>query len=156
MSSRSLFDLLPQTGVKAQKLIADAGAVGLKLLVTSTYRSFREQHDLYEQGRSTPGRVVTNAKPGESYHNVRRAFDVAILRPDTGKLDWTWLESAEAAALWAQLAEIGEAHGLVWGGRWSHPDRPHFEDEWCSLCKRNVGPRNANHFGEAGECLAHG
>lgn len=153
MSSRSLFDLCPQTGVKAQRLIADAGVAGIRLLVTSTYRSFREQQGLYDQGRSAPGKIVTNAKPGESYHNVRRALDVAILKSD-GTLDWNWMASAEATALWERLAEIGEAHGLAWGGRWKRPDRPHFEDQWCSHCKAHVGPRSATHFGEAGECLA--
>lgn len=29
---------------------------------------------------------------------------------------------------WDRLGELGEAQGLIWGGRWERfPDRPHFE-----------------------------
>ena len=31
------------------------------------------------------------------------------------------------AAVWLRMGEIGEAHGLKWGGRWKNQDCPHFE-----------------------------
>ena len=66
----------------------------IDVLVTCTYRSTEEQAELYTQGRTMPGRIVTNAKPGESKHNFKlangapasKAFDVVPLR--NGKPIW--------------------------------------------------------------------
>jgi peptidoglycan LD-endopeptidase CwlK len=54
--------------------------------------------------------ILTNAKGGQSFHNYRVAFDwVPMLH---GKPLW----DDEAAYL--KCAEIGEALGLEWAGRW--------------------------------------
>src|SRR6478609_5661733 len=42
-------------------------------------RTIKEQDDLYAQGRTKPGKVVTNARGGSSFHNYGVAFDFAIL-----------------------------------------------------------------------------
>ncbi len=39
-----------------------------------------------------------------------------------GLPDWN-----PSGPLWARVGAIGEAAGLTWGGRFSKPDRPHFE-----------------------------
>jgi len=91
-----------------------AAQAGIDLLVTSTYRDFASQTALYAQGRTTPGRVVTNAKAGQSMHNFRIAFDVVPLR--FGKP--VWGTSGKDGKLWAQLGAIGESVGLEWAGRW--------------------------------------
>jgi peptidoglycan L-alanyl-D-glutamate endopeptidase CwlK len=44
-------------------------------------RTMEEQTALYSLGRSAPGRIVTKAKAGESYHNYGLAFDWAPLKP---------------------------------------------------------------------------
>ena len=44
-----------------------------------TLRTFAEQDVLYAQGRSKPGKVVTNAKGGQSYHNYGLAIDIVLL-----------------------------------------------------------------------------
>ena len=51
---------------------------GLPFMVTSTYRSLEEQLELYAQGRTKPGKIVTWVK--HSKHNDRKAFDIAILK----------------------------------------------------------------------------
>jgi peptidoglycan L-alanyl-D-glutamate endopeptidase CwlK len=153
VASRSIAALHSQTRGRGETLIALASAEGLELLVTSTYRSFDEQARLFAQGRTAPGPRVTSAKPGSSFHNVRRALDVAFLRPETGTLDWEWLSrSAEADRLWRHLGALASAAGLHWGGLWERPDRPHFEDSSCAACGLDVGPRGATHFDELGEC----
>lgn len=84
-------------------------------------RSFETQAATYAQGRSTPGPVVTNAKPGDSYHQYGLAVDV-VPTVYKGLPDWN-----PGGPLWAQIGAIGERAGLTWGGRWSTPDKPHFE-----------------------------
>lgn len=128
-SSRSLGDLHPQVRAMAERLLADAAAAGLPLTVTATLRSMAVQAALYAQGRTAPGRIVTNAKPGFSYHNFGLALDVvptALLKlPDWGD---TPGHQASTDALWARLGAIGKAIGFRWGGEFPHlPDRPHFE-----------------------------
>jgi hypothetical protein len=40
---------------------------------------------------------------------------------------WLWPRAAPAGALPAEIIEIFERHGFIWGGRWSHYDTMHFE-----------------------------
>lgn len=122
INSRDLNDLLPHIQLAAEKLVETCAAAGIKLLVTSTYRNHAEQARLYAQGRTTPGKIVTKARPGYSAHNFRRAFDVVPLRD--GKPWWS-----APFAVWAKMGVIGESLGLEWGGRWKgFIDLPHFQD----------------------------
>jgi peptidoglycan L-alanyl-D-glutamate endopeptidase CwlK len=45
--------------------------VNVHPVIIQTLRTFEEQELLYEKGRSRPGPIVTNARPGSSYHNYR-------------------------------------------------------------------------------------
>ena len=74
--SRGLADLHLHVRSLAEALLARSAAAGIPLTVTFTYRSPATQAALYAQGRTTPGRVVTNARAGESFHNYGLAFDV--------------------------------------------------------------------------------
>lgn len=108
--SRSLDDLLPKVKAMAEAFIAACKKVGIDILVTCTYRSPETQAELYAQGRTKPGAIVTNARPGESYHNYRLAFDVVPIV--SGKCDWN-------SKRWPEIGRIGEDCGLEWAGRWS-------------------------------------
>jgi peptidoglycan L-alanyl-D-glutamate endopeptidase CwlK len=44
-----------------------------------TLRTIAEQNELYAQGRTKAGKIVTNAKGGQSYHNYGLAFDIVLL-----------------------------------------------------------------------------
>lgn len=113
--SRRIEDLVPAVQQRAQALVKAAKDAGIDLLVTSTYRSNEEQAALYAQGRTKPGAIVTNARPGDSYHNWRCAFDVVPLR--NGKP--VWGTSGPDGDLWRKIGEMGEAVGLEWAGRWT-------------------------------------
>lgn len=54
---------------------------GIRPLIYCGFRSFEEQLALFAQGRTKPGRIVTKAKPGESYHNYGLAFDWVPVKP---------------------------------------------------------------------------
>ena len=49
---------------------------GMDALITDAFRSFAEQDAIFEQGRSKPGKKVTNARGGESNHNYGMAVDL--------------------------------------------------------------------------------
>jgi len=56
-------------------------------------RTMEEQTALFAIGRSAPGRIVTKARAGESYHNYGLAFDWVPLKiwtknPDLYVADW--------------------------------------------------------------------
>ena len=128
MSSRKLTDLHPQMQSMVTRFLANARAAGIDLLVTCTYRSNEEQAALYAIGRTKPGRIVTNAKPGRSTHNntlngkpAALAVDVVPLRD--GKPVWS-----ASDPVWKRVGEIGEKVGLEWAGRWTtFREFPHFQ-----------------------------
>ena len=124
INSRDLDDLHPIVTAKARELMARCNTEGIDLLVTSTYRDAASQAALYAQGRTAPGRIVTHAQPGQSFHNWRVAFDVVPLRH--GKPVWD--TSGANGLLWQQIGALGESLGLEWAGRW-HKFRecPHFQ-----------------------------
>lgn len=114
MASRSLDDLHPIVAEKARAHIAACKAEGIDLLITCTYRDPAEQARLYAQGRTAPGKIVTNAKPGQSFHEYRVAYDFVPMR--AGKP--VWGTSGEDGKLWQRVGELAEAQGLEWAGRW--------------------------------------
>ncbi len=114
-SERDILALHPEPYFRVKSFLEEAAAQGLDLLVTCVYRDAEAQDELYAQGRTKPGRIVTNAKGGESYHNWRCAVDVAPLVH--GKILWDTTSDA-GAAIWNKIGELGEAHGLEWAGRW--------------------------------------
>lgn len=120
IDSRKLEDLDPLVQVMAKQLLEVAVENGIKLILTSTYRDHEKQQALYDQGRTTPGKIVTNAKPGQSFHNWRVAFDVVPV--ENGKAIWDNNE------LWSKVGALGRDMGLEWGGDWtSFKDKPHFQ-----------------------------
>lgn len=119
MSSRLLSDCRPEFADLATKWLAACLAEGLDILVYCTLRSIAEQDALFQQGRTLPGRVVTNAIGGQSAHNFGLALDhVPLLN---GKAQW-----AAGNALYVHSIHIAMGCGLesLAGSRFP---------EWCHL-----------------------
>lgn len=118
INSRDIKDLHPTVAAKAVAFIASCKSVGIDVLITSTYRDFESQNALYAQGRTKPGKIVTKAKAGQSWHNYQLAFDfVPIVN---GKAQW------EDEKLFERCGRIAESVGLEWAGRWkSFPEAAH-------------------------------
>ena len=113
-----------------------------KMLIVSTLRTFAEQDELYAQGRTKPGKRITNAKGGQSLHNYGVAIDFALII-DGKTASWEDLKDfdGDCKADWLEIVEVFEAAGWEWGGRWKgFPDRPHlqktFGNDWRTLLKR--------------------
>jgi len=120
INSRRLEDLLPAVQRRAEKFIAAARADDIDLLVTSTFRDCASQDALYAQGRTKPGRKVTNARCGQSWHQYRVAFDVVPIQD--GKCIWS------DSALWRRVGALGKTFGLEWAGDWkTFKEYPHFQ-----------------------------
>lgn len=90
--------------------------------ITCTYRSEEEQLELYAQGRTKSGKIVTYIASGGK-HNVlpAQAFDVAFKK--NGKLDWS-------SHLFKKFSDIVKevSDEVEWGGDWKRfKDMPHFE-----------------------------
>ncbi len=118
MPSRRIEDLHPAFQPLVRAFLDACLNAGHDVIITCGYRSFREQDELYAQGRTKPGKRVTNARAGQSWHNYGLAIDVVPLRQ--GKPDWQ--------GPWDALGAIGERLGMTWGGHFKRlVDRPHFE-----------------------------
>lgn len=121
MSSRSLTVLHPLFRPKAEEFVQAANAAGLDVLVYCTVRTMQEQADLYAQGRTKPGKVVTRARPGESAHNFGLAFDGAPLIG--GKIDWD-----PENPIWTRYGKVATDIGLEWAGNWvEFKEYPHIQ-----------------------------
>lgn len=132
MSSRKIEDLHPQAQTAFLKFESILEANKLQFVRACTYRSDQEQQKLYDQGRTTPGPIVTNAKPGQSRHNNKIGDKPASLAADyypliNGKL--ADRKTDEELRLWRIMAQAANQVGLTWGGDWKEPktDFPHFE-----------------------------
>ena len=119
INSRDIKDLHPKVKVMAEKFLSECKAAGLNVTIYSTYRDHESQNELYAQGRTKPGKVVTKAKGGDSFHNWKVAFDAAPIV--NGSIPWN------DAKLFEKMGAIGESVGLEWGGRWKFKDMPHFQ-----------------------------
>lgn len=116
--SRSLDDLSPIIRPKVDVFLASVKAAGIDLLVTCTLRSMPEQATLYAQGRTAPGAIVTNAKPGDSAHNYGLALDVVPIV--NGKPDWQF-NAMHPDPAWDKVGRLGKLAGLQWLGDPSSP-----------------------------------
>jgi len=103
-----------------------------KFIVTEGLRSIERQRELYAQGRTAPGKIVTGTM--SSKHLTGDAVDLAPLGL-AGSLDWGEKASAVVAqAMFAAAKEIGVK--IRWGADWDQDgiprekgeyDGPHFE-----------------------------
>jgi peptidoglycan LD-endopeptidase CwlK len=142
MSDRDLDDLHPTLRPLAVQWLAACKQQEIDAIIDFTWRSPDEQDALYAQGRTTPGKIVTNARGGQSAHNVTAggkpaacAFDFAIQNPD-GTLNWDVNSMTFKAAV-----AIGKGLGLAWGGSWPGKlgDYVHFElPDWKTIAKSVV------------------
>lgn len=121
-SERRLAQINPQLANRIRRTAADLRAQGINVMVTSGFRSFAEQNELYAQGRTKPGNIVTNARGGQSLHNYGLAADLVPL-DSRGQPNWNVPNST-----WQTIGAAGKRQGLEWGGDWTgFVDRPHFQ-----------------------------
>lgn len=100
---------------------------GIRLRFSQTLRTIAEQDALYAQGRTTKGKIVTQARGGSSYHNWALAFDIVILK-DLDKNGTLETASWTLDKYFMQVVNFFKSKGWFWGGDFrSFKDSPHFE-----------------------------
>lgn len=141
MSSRKLSDLSPYMQDRAKLFDAKCIEAGIDYLRYCTWRSMEEQAYLYRIGRDLPGRIVTNAKAGESKHNYEdvpglpssEAWDGVPLI--NGKPLWSLyiMDTTNRRVIhpiWEKVVKIGHGLGLKSGMDFKGKLReaPHWEN----------------------------
>lgn len=112
---RDISELTPAAQKACRLFLAECTKRGIPIFITETYRSQERQNELYAQGRTKPGKIVTWTL--NSRHTSRRAWDIAV--------DGKELYDMEVIK---KAGEAGRKLGIIWGGNWEFtPDYPHFE-----------------------------
>lgn len=101
---------------------------------THTFRSFAEQNALFAIGRTKPGKIVTKARGGFSYHNFGLAVDVCLLvdhnndgKFETASWDRIMDHDGDKRPDFMEVVNVFKQFGWEWGGDWGFKDPPHFQ-----------------------------
>jgi peptidoglycan L-alanyl-D-glutamate endopeptidase CwlK len=137
VSNARLDEVHPILTLRVRQVERMLNVEGLDIAVVQGMRSWAQQDVLYAQGRTAPGKIVTNAKGrtapgkivtnakgGESAHQFGYAVDLCIDTPGVGGWKFDWNASDPA---WQRLFAVATSCGLAEGCAWrSFPDNPHF------------------------------
>ena len=108
--------LTPAAQRACRAFLAECERRGLAVRITETYRPQERQNELYAQGRTKAGKIVTWTK--NSRHTSRRAWDICQNVKGREYSDAGFFKKCGAVAAYL---------GITWGGTWKVPDMPHFE-----------------------------
>lgn len=104
----------------------------IDFIITDGIRSTEEQRKLYNQGRTTPGKIVTNADGvnNKSNHQVKsdgygHAVDLYPFYNGSAQLNDVKSLKVIADHIKSVAKQLGVA--IQWGGDWKFKDYPHFE-----------------------------
>ena len=114
--------IFPSFEERLRHLLEACSVVGADYVATDGFRSEGGQAKLYFQGRTEAGKKVTNAPPWFSAHNYGLAVDFCRMLEHGDEHVVSW-EPQD----YETLGEQAEHLGLIWGGRFHSPDRPHVE-----------------------------
>lgn len=116
-----LSSVYPDLAHRMQRVYANMQIVRqMSMRACQGMRTYEEQEADWNQGRTTSGAIITYARAGESFHNFGCAVDSCFTGSDPF-LD----KLTKSGFYWAEYGRFVLAQGLVWGGGFSHPDRPH-------------------------------
>lgn len=138
--ARDIAQLHPKLQEKAEELVKLCKKNGITIKIGECFRSVKEQNDLYAQGRTKPGSIVTNAK-GTSYssqHQWGIAFDFFLdmdIDGDGKKSDDAFNNKKKT---FNKVGKLAKSIGLGWGGDWKSPvDMPHvYLPDWGSTTRK--------------------
>lgn len=104
----------------------------IDFIITDGIRSTEEQRKLYNQGRTTPGKIVTNADGvnNKSNHQVKSdgygyAVDLYPFYNGSAQLN----DAKSLKVISDHIKSVSKELGVnvQWGGDWKFKDYPHFE-----------------------------
>jgi peptidoglycan L-alanyl-D-glutamate endopeptidase CwlK len=111
----------PELARRVTLLLVNFAIKGVEMRVTQGLRTYAEQDAIFAQGRNGhKGKIVTNAKGGQSFHNFGIAVDLCPFVDGKARFD------DEKA--FDSIGEEALIVGLEWGGNWKKiKDRPHIQ-----------------------------
>mgnify|MGYP000741734448 CR=1 FL=1 len=119
-----------------------------KVRIAQGIRTKEEQDALYAQGRTKPGKKVTNAKFGQSFHCYGLAVDIVLI-VDGKEASWDITKDwdNDRIADWTECVNVFKKYGWDWGGNWkSLKDYPHFEKTYGYTWKQLLQKYNEMEF----------
>lgn len=138
-SPERVAQLHPKIRTEVEQLINQAETFlpkNIVIRIVEHYRSFEYQNQLYAQGRTKPGSIVTNAKGGQSYHNYGLAFDFAFAvdKNGDGKVDeLSWDTRADfnknGISDWREVVNVFRKAGYIWGADWDNDGKTKSEGD---------------------------
>ena len=94
---------------------------------THTLRTFKEQAEIYAKGRTAPGKIVSNARPGRSWHNYGMAVDIVLLVGGGALWDIKTDFDGDGRPDWMEAVQVFKEFGWEAGIDWKFSDPPHFQ-----------------------------
>lgn len=122
--------LHPKLREQAKEIYQNILERNVSIRFTDTLRTFDEQEKLYAKGRTKPGKIVTHAKAGESYHNYGLAVDFCLLLKGGKEVSWNRNMDMDSDNKkdWDEVVAAFKHYGWEWGGDWNNfKDYPHFQ-----------------------------
>lgn len=102
-----------------------AAAMGYEYKAISGNRTPAEQQVIYNQGRTTPGPIVTNSKPYQSNHQYGIALDFGVFKDGVYQDE---RNPGQAEKVHLAVAKVAGKYGIDAGAYWKKfKDQPHFE-----------------------------
>lgn len=124
--------LHPQVRERVAEVLEQLRGEGLPFKLFEGFRSPSRQADLYAQGRTKPGAIVTRAQPWRSYHQYGLAVDLVLFDDATG---WSWSTASPRDRWWTRIAPIGRSVGLE-ALSW---EKPHLQLAGLSIDELRIG-----------------
>lgn len=129
VSIKRITTLHPKIISEIGDILVECEKAGVGIRITSAFRTAKEQNDLYAIGRTLPGKIVTNAKAWQSFHNYGLAVDICLYHKD-GSISYSLNEDLDQDGIldWMEVVKIFKAHGFEWAGDWiTFKETPHFQ-----------------------------
>ena len=117
----------PKLVEKVERMLKGMEAWGHPMLIVEGVRTAKRQAELYAQGRTKPGKIVTqlDGVTKKSNHQVKEdgfGYAVDLCFVVDGQPSW------DDAHPWKVMGAMAQHLGLIWGGAWVRfVDRPHVE-----------------------------
>lgn len=135
VSLQRIEKLHPKLREEVKQIVNNLAKRKVKIRITQGLRTDKEQNDLYAQGRTKPGKIVTKAKAGYSYHSYGLAVDFCLLHDDNS-ISYSLVEDLDKdnKADWMEVVEEFKKLGWDWGG--SFGDTPHFDKKFGNTIEK--------------------
>lgn len=121
--------LYPAFSAKVQAIVSEMNAwceknwVGRGAMIAEGFRTTGRQQELYRQGRTTPGQIVTEKNGTSNPSNHQSCLAVDIVGSKNGNPTWDCPK-----AFWDYLQHCAHVHGVTSGSDWvTFKDQPHVE-----------------------------